>query len=245
MLLTAKEQLNTREGKPYFASASATAAARWAFPSGTIRPGPPIAATIGSPAAFYKVRAVYRETNYGPQLDIRKIREVVAADAADGFDPAMCLPQSRFEPRQMFDEMMAIARERIADGRLADVGRVDPLGQPRGIAADSGRSAQPSRLRRRLAGAYAERDPDRRLSGRQVRRVLSGDGPAAGQRLVVAGGDPARHRQAPRAGPAAGGHGLHRRGGADRPHAPGPRHRSRGGRGVRPSRRHCSCGWST
>ena len=38
---------------------------------------------------FYKVRAVYRDTNYGPQLDIRKIREVCDADAADGFDPMM------------------------------------------------------------------------------------------------------------------------------------------------------------
>jgi 3'-5' exoribonuclease len=43
---------------------------------------------------------------------------VVEADAADGFDPAMCLPQSRFDPQQMFDELLAIARQRIANPAL-------------------------------------------------------------------------------------------------------------------------------
>jgi 3'-5' exoribonuclease len=36
-------------------------------------------------------------------------------DAADGFDPGMCRPQSRFNPEQMFDELRAIVRERIDD----------------------------------------------------------------------------------------------------------------------------------
>ena len=67
---------------------------------------------------FYKVRAVYQETNFGPQLEIRKIREVIEADAADGFDPTFCLPRSRFDPQQMFDELLAIARQRIENAAL-------------------------------------------------------------------------------------------------------------------------------
>jgi 3'-5' exoribonuclease len=51
-------------------------------------------------------------------LDVRKIREVCEADAADGFDPTMCLPQSRFEPARMFEELLTIVRERIEDAAL-------------------------------------------------------------------------------------------------------------------------------
>ena len=58
-----------------------------------------------------QVRAVYRDTSYGPQLDIRKIREAVAADAADGFDPGLFVAQSRFDPAAMFDEL-ALSRSR-------------------------------------------------------------------------------------------------------------------------------------
>jgi 3'-5' exoribonuclease len=64
-----------------------------------------------TPGVFYKVRAVYRETSYGPQLDIRRIREAVEADAADGFDPAMLLPSSRFDAAAMFEELRSIAAE--------------------------------------------------------------------------------------------------------------------------------------
>ena len=61
----------------------------------------------------------YRETNYGLQLEIRRIREVVPADAGEGFDPAMCLPQSRFDPQAMFEELTTIVRKRIAEESLA------------------------------------------------------------------------------------------------------------------------------
>jgi 3'-5' exoribonuclease len=54
-----------------------------------------------------------RETNFGPQLEIRKIREVTESDAADGFDPRMCMPHSRFDPEAMFNELLSIARERL------------------------------------------------------------------------------------------------------------------------------------
>ena len=40
---------------------------------------------IWQPGMFYKVRGVYRQTNFGPQLEIRKIRPATDADVADGF----------------------------------------------------------------------------------------------------------------------------------------------------------------
>lgn len=51
-------------------------------------------------------------------MDIRKIREVCDTDAADGFDPTICLRQSRYEPQRMFEEMLVIVRERITDTAL-------------------------------------------------------------------------------------------------------------------------------
>ena len=68
--------------------------------------------------AFYKVRAVYRETNYGPQLDLRKIREVCDDDAADGFDPTLAPAAIAIRSAAMFDELLAIVRERITDTAL-------------------------------------------------------------------------------------------------------------------------------
>jgi 3'-5' exoribonuclease len=64
---------------------------------------------------------VYRETTYGPQLEVRKIREVCAADQSDGFTPAMCLPQTRFDTSAMFAELVQIARERIAQPALREL----------------------------------------------------------------------------------------------------------------------------
>jgi 3'-5' exoribonuclease len=115
LLMTVKEQLTTREGKPYFRVGFRDAGREVAFPIWDNSPWAAECRDQWAPGAFYKVRAVYRETNYGPQLDIRKIRETCDADAADGFSPTLCLPQSRFDPQQMFDDLLAIARERIAE----------------------------------------------------------------------------------------------------------------------------------
>lgn len=112
-LLTSKEQLTTRDGKPYFKVSFRDARRCLAFPIWGDSPWADDCQKNWTPGAYYKLRAVYRETSYGPQLDIRKIREVVEADRADGFDPALFLPASRFDPQQMYAELMAIARERI------------------------------------------------------------------------------------------------------------------------------------
>jgi 3'-5' exoribonuclease len=67
---------------------------------------------------FYKLRAVYRETNYGPQLDIDKIREATEADRQHGFDELMCQPSTRFDAQEMFAELISLADQHIEDNEL-------------------------------------------------------------------------------------------------------------------------------
>ncbi|HBO42568.1 MAG TPA: nucleotide-binding protein, partial [Planctomycetaceae bacterium] len=117
-LLTSKQVLSTREGKPYFKVGFRDARREVTFPVWGDSPWGAECRDAWTPGAFYKLRAVYRETTFGPQLDIRKIREATEADAADGFDPGMCLPQSRFDPRAMFDELLALVKKHIAADSL-------------------------------------------------------------------------------------------------------------------------------
>jgi 3'-5' exoribonuclease len=121
VLMTVKEELTTRDGKPYFRVAFRDHAREVSFPIWNDSPWGADCRAAWQPGTFYKVRAVYRDTNYGPQLDLRKVREVAAADSADGFTPAMCLPRTRFDAQQMFDELVGLARQRIDDAPLRDL----------------------------------------------------------------------------------------------------------------------------
>jgi 3'-5' exoribonuclease len=67
---------------------------------------------------FYKLRAAYRETNYGPQLEIRRIRPTNDEDAADGFDPWMLLRRSRRDAEAMYAELVEFAEAQIGDAGL-------------------------------------------------------------------------------------------------------------------------------
>jgi 3'-5' exoribonuclease len=118
VLMTVKEELTTRDGKPYFKVAFRDHAREVNFPIWHDSPWGADCRDSWQPGTFYKVRGVFRDTNYGPQLELRKIREVCGGDEADGFSPAMCLAQSRFDAREMFDELVAIAREKIEEPTL-------------------------------------------------------------------------------------------------------------------------------
>ncbi|MBN1590397.1 MAG: HD domain-containing protein [Pirellulales bacterium] len=117
-LMTSKQELTTRDGKPYFKVAFRDARREVSFPVWADSAWAVDCRDAWTPGTFYKIRATYRETTYGPQLDIRKIREVTEADAADGFDPAMCLARSRFDPSTMYDELVELVRTHVADGSL-------------------------------------------------------------------------------------------------------------------------------
>lgn len=118
VLLTAKEELTTRDGKPYFKVAFRDHVREVSFPIWGDSAWAIDCKEKWQTGKFYKLRATFRETNYGPQLEIRKIRETNDGDVADGFSPAMCSPQSRFDAKQMFAELVEIATERIEDAEL-------------------------------------------------------------------------------------------------------------------------------
>ncbi len=121
VLMTAKEELTTRDGKPYYKVGFRDHAREVTFPIWHDSPWGADCREAWQPGTFYKVRAVYRDTNYGPQLELRKIREVCSADKSDGFTTAMCLPQTRFDCQAMFEELTSIARERVDDAALREL----------------------------------------------------------------------------------------------------------------------------
>src|SRR3972149_3393029 len=90
----------------------------------------PPRSTLFPYTTLFRSRAALKVTGYGPQLEIRKIRLVEDADAADGFDPLMCQPASRFDPHEMFDELVATADHEIEDAALRQL-VVDILQQHR------------------------------------------------------------------------------------------------------------------
>lgn len=112
-LLSQKEELTTRDGKPYFKVAFRDHAREVSFPIWNDSAWAVDCRQQWQVGMFFKLRATYRETNYGPQLEIRRIRPANDGDAADGFDPNLCRPRTRFSPEAMFDELLSIAQERI------------------------------------------------------------------------------------------------------------------------------------
>jgi 3'-5' exoribonuclease len=120
-LLAAKEELTTRDQKPYFKVTFRDASRQVAFPIWGDSPWAAECKQSWSAGTCYKLRALYRETSYGPQLEIRKIRPVNDQDAADGFDPLAFLPQSRHSPLKMFDELRGIAVDHIAETVLREL----------------------------------------------------------------------------------------------------------------------------
>ncbi len=114
-LLSEKQELKTRDGKPYHRVTFRDARREVGFPIWSDSPLAESCRKEWAPGSFYKMRAVLRQTNYGPQLDIKKIRLVEDADCKDGFDPLMCQPTSRFDPVEMFAELMNVIESRIED----------------------------------------------------------------------------------------------------------------------------------
>jgi 3'-5' exoribonuclease len=70
------------------------------------------------PGQYFKMRAVLRQSKFGPQLEIKKIRVVEDSDHNDGFDPLMCQPTSRFDGVEMFAELMNIVESRVEELQL-------------------------------------------------------------------------------------------------------------------------------
>ena len=120
-LLSDKQELTTKDGKPYHRVTFRDSVREVSFPIWNDAPLSKACQNDWQIGEFFRVRAKYRETNYGPQLEIREIRMVKDSDAADGFDPLMCQARSRFDSQEMFDELMKIANEGIKTKALRDL----------------------------------------------------------------------------------------------------------------------------
>lgn len=118
-LLSAKEEQTTKDGKPYFRVTFRDAGREVNFPIWSDAPLALACRDEWEVGAFYKIRAAYRETNYGPQLEIRRIRVVNEADVADGFDSSMCLPRSRRDAAEMFADLRSLVEAHVADKTVA------------------------------------------------------------------------------------------------------------------------------
>lgn len=114
-LLAAKEQSRTRDGKPYyrvsFRDAVRTVTAMIWNDSPWFEP----CESRWLVGEYFKLRCRYSETQYGPQIDIDRIRQVAEEDAEDGFDPSLFFRSSRFDPDAMYAELVSIAEENITD----------------------------------------------------------------------------------------------------------------------------------
>lgn len=75
---------------------------------------------------FYKISAVYKLTDYGPQIVVHRIREAGEKDFADGFSKNLCRPSSETDPALLYDEILSLAKSRIAKTSplLALIGRI-------------------------------------------------------------------------------------------------------------------------
>lgn len=114
-LLESKERKHTRDGKPYYrvtfrdARRSVTSMI-WAD-SGLFAS----CEQEWQPGFCYKLRGRYLENQYGPQLELERIRPVDVSDRGAGFNPADYYPCSRFDPEAMFRELITIAEQEISD----------------------------------------------------------------------------------------------------------------------------------
>ena len=114
-LLVKKDAGKTRDGKPFFraqfrdANRSATAMI-WAdggwFADCEQR---------WQPGHYFKIRARYFENQYGPGLELEKLRPVEDADRQAGFDPGEFYSRSRFDSQEMHAELRDIAQREITE----------------------------------------------------------------------------------------------------------------------------------
>ena len=116
-LLAEKEATKTKDGKPFLWVTFRDARRAVRFP-------------VWSDTALYKemkafksgtackLRAIYRISSYGPQLEIHKIRAVEQADDHDGFNPVLLRPAAPIEPEKMFTDLQTLVKQHIGKDKL-------------------------------------------------------------------------------------------------------------------------------
>ncbi len=118
-LLSGKSEQSTKDGKPYWRVSFRDARREVSFPIWNNSPHYDACREQWKVGCFYKIRGQYRETSFGPQLEIRNIRLASEGDKKDGFDEWMCLPRTKFDPAAMFQQLVDLAKSEIKGEKLA------------------------------------------------------------------------------------------------------------------------------
>lgn len=117
-LLVKKDAAKTRDGKPFyranFRDANRTATAMIWADGGWYEE----CDQCWQPGQYFKIRARYFENQYGPGIELEKLRPVDETDAKAGFDPGEFYSRSRFDPAAMHAELIAIAEREISDPQV-------------------------------------------------------------------------------------------------------------------------------
>ena len=120
-LLSARQEGKTRDGKPFFRVTFRDARREVTFPIWNDSAFAEACRDQWKVGQYYKMRAVFTETKYGPQLDIRKIRLVTPEDKADGFDESRLQSRSKFDSDAMFAQLLDLAQREISDKALSAI----------------------------------------------------------------------------------------------------------------------------
>ena len=118
VLLAALDRGSTRDGKPYFRATfrdNRRSATAMVWHDGAFYADCGHAWKTGR---FYKVRGKYVESQYGPQIELDKIREVTPADERDGFDEGDFVDCSRFDAEVMYAELTGLVETHVEDAAL-------------------------------------------------------------------------------------------------------------------------------
>ena len=116
--LAGKEQRVTREGHPFFRVTFQDATGHVAAMLWHDSPFFPECESSWKKGDAFRVRGRFSESRYGPQIELLAVRPALPADAEEGFDPDRLFQSARVDPAEMFDALLGLAQEQIADAAL-------------------------------------------------------------------------------------------------------------------------------
>ncbi len=119
VLLVDKEHRQTRGGKPFFTLTVSDRTRKVGVPIWSDSEFFAACEHEWQPGQFFKIRGMFRNTEWGPQIEIERIRVATDDDRIDGFDPVNFRERTRFDVEKMFLELCEVARTQISDEPLS------------------------------------------------------------------------------------------------------------------------------
>lgn len=118
VILAVRDRMTASNGKPYWRVSFRDDTKEISFPIWENTSLFPLCEKDWAVGTCYKIRTGFIEDRYGGKLDIRRIRPAVEADCADGFNPNMGIPRSRFDAEQMLNDILEMLDQNVSDPDL-------------------------------------------------------------------------------------------------------------------------------